>query len=130
VAFLDTDVMVDILRGYPPAITWMSSLGEEEILLPGFVVMELIQGCRNRVQQRRLQRALAGYQILWPAPATCDAALSVFAQQHLSHGLGVIDALIGQMAVDAGTPLHTFNQRHYAAIPRLATVQPYVKPAG
>jgi tRNA(fMet)-specific endonuclease VapC len=101
VAFLDSDVMVDILRGYPPAIAWLSSLDDEEILLPGFVVMELIQGCRNRVQQRRLQRALASHRILWPSPATCESALSVFAQHHLSHGLGVIDALIGQMAVDS-----------------------------
>lgn len=31
---LDTDVMVDLLRQYPPAVTWLDSLGEEEIILP------------------------------------------------------------------------------------------------
>lgn len=45
---LDTDVMRDLLREYPPAVTWLESIGEEEVVLPGFVVMELIQGCRNK----------------------------------------------------------------------------------
>lgn len=41
---LDTDVMVDLLRGYEPAVEWLEGIGEEKIALPGFVVMELIQG--------------------------------------------------------------------------------------
>jgi hypothetical protein len=45
---LDTDVMIDLLRQYQPAVEWLASLGEEEIVLPGFLVMELIQGCRKR----------------------------------------------------------------------------------
>lgn len=45
----DTDIMVDILRDYPPAVQWMQSLGDEAIALPGFVVMELIQGCQTKI---------------------------------------------------------------------------------
>ncbi len=48
---IDTVIMIDLLRGYEPAIAWFSALGDEEILLPGFVVMELIQGCRGRTEQ-------------------------------------------------------------------------------
>jgi len=51
----------------------------------------------------------------------------VFARYHLSHALGILDALIGQMAVALGLPLYTFNQKHYAAILNLRTVQPYEK---
>jgi len=47
---LDTDIMIDLLRNYPPAVVWLRSLGDEEIALPGFVVMELIQGCRNKAE--------------------------------------------------------------------------------
>ncbi len=36
---LDSDVMIDLLRGYPPAVAWLETLDEEEELaLPGFVV--------------------------------------------------------------------------------------------
>ena len=106
---LDTDVMIDLLRQYPPAVAWLDSLGEEEIVLPGFVMMELIQGCRNKREQEKLETDLAAYRIAWPAPATCDAALAVFTSHHLSHGLGIVDALIAQMAVTLHIPLHTFN---------------------
>ena len=63
--------------------------------------------------------------VFWPSLSTCSEALSVFARCHLSHGLGIIDALIGQTAVALDVPLYTFNQKHYGAIPNLKTVQPY-----
>jgi len=124
---VDTDVMVDLLREYLPAVAWLDSIGEEEIILPGFVVMELVQGCRNKAEQEKVKKELGVYSIAWPSPEMCDEALSVFARYHLSFGLGILDALIGQMAVVLNLPLYTFNQKHYAAIPELKTVQPYEK---
>jgi len=35
--------MVDMLRDHPPAVAWLRSLGEEEIVLPAYVLMELLQ---------------------------------------------------------------------------------------
>ena len=122
---LDTDVMIDLLRQYSPAVDWLSSLDEEEVVLPGFVVMELIQGTRNKAEQEKIEKELKSCGIAWPSPEICDEALSVFTRYHLSSGLGILDALIGQMAVALNLPLYTFNQRHYAVIPDLRTIQPY-----
>ncbi len=125
---LDSDIMIDLLRQFPQAVAWLDSLpDEEELVLPGFVVMELIQGCRNRTEQERIEKALAAYDVIWPSPEICDQALTVFAQYHLQHNLGILDALIGQTAVALNSPLHTFNQKHYAAVPNLKTAQPYKK---
>ena len=124
---LDTDVRVDILRQYPPAIAWLETLDDEGILLPGFVIMELIQGSRNKEEQEKLEKELKNYSVVWPSGAMCNEALSVFARHHLSHGIGVLDALIGQIAVARDVPLHTFNEKHYEAVPGLQTVQPYSK---
>jgi predicted nucleic acid-binding protein len=125
---LDSDVMIDLLRQYPPAAKWFDTLDEdEELLLPGYVVMELIQGCRNRTEQERLQAAIAPYGVVWLSSADCDRALDVFARYHLSHHTGLLDALIGQTAVALKVPLSTFNQRHYQFIPELQTIQPYEK---
>ena len=49
---IDTDVMVDIMRRYAPAVAWLDSLGSETTGLPGLVAMELLQGCRNREEQQ------------------------------------------------------------------------------
>ena len=124
---LDTDVMIDLLRRYLPAVVWLESVGDEEIQLSGFVVMELFQGCRNKAEQEKLEKVLQSYAITWPSPETCNEALLVFANSHLSHGLGLLDALIGQTAVASQVPLYTFNDKHYAAVPRLQTIQPYTK---
>jgi len=122
---LDTDIMIDLLRQYEPAVSWLISLGNEEIALPGYVAMELIQGCRNKLEQAKVETALRTCRMVWPTPDMCQEALSIFAQFRLSHNLGLLDALIGQTAVAMDMPLYTFNIRHYAALPRLTTVQPY-----
>jgi hypothetical protein len=70
---LDSDVMIDLLRQYPPATRWFDALDdEEELLLPGYVVMELIQGCRNKVEQERLR----------PAPRWIDFLIRPMGQLH------------------------------------------------
>src|SRR6266508_6967141 len=120
---LDTDIMIDVLRRHPPALAWLTSLGTAQLALPGYVVMELIQGCRNKAEQDQLERALTAYQIVWPSAVACDAALASFSQHRLSHSLGIIDALIGHTAIESSAPLHTFNQKHYDPIMGLTTVQ-------
>jgi predicted nucleic acid-binding protein len=52
---LDTDIMIDLLRRYPPALAWLTSLGSTELALPDYVVMELIQGCRSKAEQDQLE---------------------------------------------------------------------------
>jgi len=128
---LDSDVMIDLLRQYPPAMQWFDALDEdEEIALSGYVVMELIQGCRNRAEQERVQRVLAPSGIVWLSPADCDKALEVFTRYHLSHNAGLLDVLVGQTAIALDVPLHTFNQKHYRFMAELQTIQPYEKLSG
>lgn len=52
------DVMVDVLRGYEPAVEWLRMLTEETPALPGFVVLELMDGCRSKMEMKRLLKRL------------------------------------------------------------------------
>ena len=124
---LDTDIMVDLLRKYKPALRWLDSLNKEEIILPGFVAMELIQGCRDKQEQEKVEKELVNYRMAWPSAEIYNEVISVFTRFHLSHNLGIIDAIIGQMTVVLNLPLYTFNQKHYEAIPNIKTIQPYKK---
>lgn len=121
---LDTDVLIDVQRGHPPALAWFAKLTETPSV-PGFVVMELVQDAQNAQQVRRALRLVAPLPVVWPAHADCSRALSDFAALHLSHGLGLLDALIAATAIGQGASLCTFNVRHYRAVPGLALVQPY-----
>ena len=124
---LDTDVVVDIFRQYPPAMDWLAPIVTEKIILSGFVIIELIQGCKNKMDQEIVEKKLINYDIAWPSAGACKQALSIFSRYHLSHKLGIFDALIGQTAVSLNLPLYTFNQKHYDIIPNLRTIQPYKK---
>lgn len=123
----DTDVMVDILRGQQSALVWLASIREETVTLPGIVMMEIIQGCRTKSEQQRMHKALKDYPLLWPSHEACNHALKHFSTYYLSHGIGILDAIIAEIAVEAGFPLHTFNQKHYLPHPLLRTIQPYTR---
>lgn len=122
--FLDTDVIVDAVRGYPPALNWLASLPEQPGL-PGFVMMEVVKGCRNAMELRRVERIVSPYSIYWPTPADCQNALGFLSQLHFSHSLGLVDALIAATAIGQEATLCTFNVKHFAAVPGLVTEQPY-----
>jgi hypothetical protein len=120
---LDTDVMVDILRGYEPAKDWLESV--QEIGVPGLVAMELVQGCQNAKEQKQLEKALSEYQLYWPNEDHCNLALTSFSSHHLSDNIGLLDALIAETAIEANAELATFNIKHYRVLMRLQSIQPY-----
>lgn len=122
---LDTDIMIDVLRRFPPALAWLAANAGEEIVLPGFVVLELLQGCRDKVEQQRVERIVARCRVIWPSESECNGAIQTYVQYHLSHNLGFIDALIAHTALPLGEPLYTFNDKHYAVISGLTTREPY-----
>jgi len=124
---IDTDILVDVLRGYPPSVAWLEASSDETVLLPGFVMMEAVDGCRNLEEQRRVEKFVDRFGLVWPEPPTCERALEVYLDEHLRSNIGILDAVIGQMAVDLDLPLCTFNRKHYAAVPRLRIEEPYPK---
>src|SRR5260370_38389773 len=123
---VDTDVIIDVQRGHPPALAWLSSLAQLPAI-PGIVVMELIQDARNAKEVQQVLKLTAPLKIVWPTDADCSLALSLFTSYHLSHGLGLLDSLIGASAIGLGASLQTFNSKHYQVIPGLLLDQPYVR---
>lgn len=126
VQVLDTDVLIDVQRGHAAALAWFAGLSELPSV-PGLVVMELIQGAQNAKQVREALRLTAPLPIIWPTEADCQRALADFTAFHLSHNLGLLDALIAACAVGLSAELCTFNDKHYRVVPGLVTVQPYVR---
>jgi predicted nucleic acid-binding protein len=126
VYLLDTDVLIDVQRGHPAALSWFGGLTEPPSV-PGFVVMELIQDAQNSRQVRHALRMVSPLPMVWPTEADCMRGLGDFTTLHLSHGLGLLDALIAATAVGRGATLCTFNVKHYRAVPGLTLFQPYTK---
>lgn len=123
---LDTDILIDILRQYPPALSWFRS-SPELLYAPGFAVMELVQGCRNKAELRRVQRLAALLPLVWPTDVHCRLALIEFTQFHLSHNLELLDSLVAATAVGKYATLCTFNVKHFRVVPGLTLEQPYTR---
>jgi hypothetical protein len=121
---LDTDVLVDFFRGHAPAVNWLTNC-TLPIGIPGFVAMELVQGCRDFAEQQRVESELARFTFHWPTRIDCERAYRDFSAQRLVSGLGLLDSLIAQTAVGIGEPLATFNIKHYGAVTSLQVLQPY-----
>ena len=124
---IDTDIMVDVLRRYEPAVAWLDSLGTALIGIPGLVAMELLQSCRDRDEKQQVEALLRPYTLYWPSPLDCARAFEGFSSHHLSHGLGILDALIAETAVGHEAQLATFNEKHYRIVEALSTIQPYAR---
>lgn len=125
---LDTDILIDVQRGFAPAVEWLADLSELPAV-PGFVVMELIQGANNAGQVRQALKLVTPFPVVWPTEADCARALSDFAVYHLSHGLGLLDALIAACAVGRAASLCSINAKHYRAVPDLHLQTPYQRTA-
>lgn len=123
---VDSDVLIDILRGHAPAVEWFSGLRELPSI-PGLVVMELIQDADTNERIRKAMKLVAPLPIVWPSPAHCQRALDDFRNLHLSHRVGLLDSLIAACAVGHSATLLTFNTKHFRTFSDLSVEQPYVR---
>jgi predicted nucleic acid-binding protein len=124
---LNTDICIDLLRKHEPTVKWFVALSEP-VAVPGLVAMELYQGCHNKAQRRDVDKLLAPLTLIWPTEDACELARSLFADLHLSIGLGLLDALIGCTALGRDAMLCTFNTKHFQGIPGLRLETPFKKP--
>jgi tRNA(fMet)-specific endonuclease VapC len=124
---LDTDILIDFFRGHPACRAWLLSLGTQPLAIPLFVAMELFAGCRDKAEQKHVRQELVPFVVLWPDEISAKTMVPRFADAHLTHSTGVLDALIAATALSHGLDLHTFNQKHFAPFPDLKTIQPYVR---
>ncbi len=123
---LDTDVCIDLLRKHPPALAWFAGLTERPGI-PGFVAIELIIGCRDKAELRRVRRFLKDFALAWPTEADMLRALTEYAPLHLAYGVGGIDAVIAATASGGNHLLATFNVKHFGILPDVTTEQPYTR---
>lgn len=89
--------------------------------------MELVQDAQNAQQVRQALKLVAPLPVVWPAEADCSRALADFTAYHLSHGLGLLDALIAACATGLSGTLCTFNVKHYRVVPGLVLDEPYAR---
>lgn len=123
---LDADILILLDKNDVDARAWYSSLPEPPGAA-GYAAMELLAGCENSTDRRRIERMLQDFDLLWPDEATMIQAAKDYGALRLSHGIGVLDMLIAVTAIFHGQDLVTFNLRHFRAVPGLTVFAPYTR---
>jgi predicted nucleic acid-binding protein len=118
---LDTDVLIDYLRGNDNAIRFLEDL-QEQLCVSVITVAELYAGIRNKKEQRVIEKFLTVFDVL-PIDQVIAINGGLFRRQYgPSHGVGLADAMIAATAESCQARLVTLNQRHF---PMLKVVVPY-----
>ena len=120
---VDTDVLIDCLRGNVAARDYLTSL-EDPWSLSRITAMELVAGARNPRETLSIDRFLAQCTVLPTWADTGDIAYRLLLQFARSHGLQVCDSLIAATAIEAGLTLISRNRKHYQMIDELSLVVP------
>ncbi len=125
---VDTDVLVDCLRGTGPAQEWLKRQAKQSFAVPAVAAMELVMGCRDRADLERIQRFLATFEVVWPEASEFAAAYQLLLTHRLSSGLNIPDCLIAAAALTRSARLYTFNFKHFQVVPGLDVANPYSRP--
>ena len=117
---LDTDVMVDFLRGHPKAVAMVKG-NLDRITLSTIVVAELYAGVRDGEEKRTLDRLVSDLETL-PVSTEIAQQGGLYKRDFSHpHGVGLADAIIAATAEIRNAQLKTLNTRHY---PMFENLQP------
>jgi predicted nucleic acid-binding protein len=122
---IETTILLDLRRGKEEAITWVNGVALQDQWVSVITYLEWLAGCRNRREQRTVAREIHQYRRLHRTEDISRTALAWFERFHLSHGVGVLDSLIGATALTHHLMLATLNTKHFGSFPGLHIERPY-----
>jgi predicted nucleic acid-binding protein len=109
---VDTDVMVDFLRGHPTAVALVKK-HTSRIVLSTIVAAELYAGIKGDAELDALDNLMALFRVI---PVSLEIARigGLYKRDFTnSHGVGLADAIIAATAASEGAELKTLNTKHY-----------------
>jgi tRNA(fMet)-specific endonuclease VapC len=119
----DTCVIIDFINGKSPVLG--DKLDSKATLLVNSIIeMELLQGVRNKQEQRIVEKKLNSFRLLSMQQAIFDLATQSVRRYRLSHGLALPDAIIGATAVYYQIPLLTYNLKDFKFLPDIQLASP------
>ena len=122
-ALLDTSILIDLLRQFPPAITWFTS--QRDLGVSSIVWLELLQGAQNIHSQQKAQQLLHQLAKIEISTDDMNWAIKQLVKYNLSHNVGGIDCLIAATSYRLQIPLYTMNLKHFTPMLGTLAQKPY-----
>lgn len=121
----DTNVPVDLLRIYQPAINWKNTPGNQSIGISNIVYMEIVEGSPNKAKLKIALNFLLQFDLIYLTETDQKWAIQQHIKYNLSHNLDLTDALIAAPAHRLNLPIYTRNTKHFSSIIPTLVHKPY-----
>ena len=109
---IDTDVMVDFLRGHPKAVALVKK-HSARIILSSIVTAELYAGVRGDEELDTLDNLVSLFRVIPVSPSLARAGGLNKRDCSKAHGVGLADAIVAATCEAENAELKTLNIKHY-----------------
>jgi tRNA(fMet)-specific endonuclease VapC len=127
---LDTDVIIRGERGTFDLSGWLASEGDEEFQIVAITIAELWHGVERASSAYRIERQdyirkiLRLVRILSYTETTALEHARIWAVESSGAMIGFYDLIVAATALERGSAVATFNQRHFARVRGLKVIEP------
>lgn len=109
---LDTDVLVDFLRGHTKAVAFVNACSAR-IILSSIVVAELYAGVKGNAEEVALANFVSLFRVV-PVSTEIAKAGGLYKRNYgKSHAVGLADGILVATAEAENAELKTLNTKHY-----------------
>jgi tRNA(fMet)-specific endonuclease VapC len=131
---LDADVIIRGEKGTFDFRTWLTSQSAEQLELAAITVAELWHSVERATAAHRSSRELYLRALLERVPVIPYTEVTAFEHARLwavldSSGkmIGYYDLIVAATALERGSGIATFNDRHFMQVPNLKVIKPILK---
>lgn len=118
---VDTTVLVDHLRNKYYATEFLK---QENLLISFVTAAELLQGTRNKNEQRSIKTLISQFEIDWGGVQVGRSTIQLLEEYFLKYNLRLLDALIASTALMGNLTLVTGNIKDFQFIANLKMIDP------
>ena len=112
---LDTNVLIEILKGNPQTLETVESL-DSPLAISSISAMELFYGARDKAESKKLERFVTLFRLLHIDESISAKAMALIRTYAKSHSLDIPDSLIAATALSRNCRLMTYNIKDFRYI--------------
>jgi len=115
---VDTDVLVDYLRGKTRALAELEEIGFSRVLISAFTWMEIYRGVLDKREKQRFDREMPQFSVVQITEPVSRQAQRWMHDYCLSHQpVDIPDLVNAAIGALSGLPVHTYNKGDYRYLP-------------